>query len=319
MTLRMPIGRNKQLLLISAYAPTMAYFDEDIDNFYLQLATSIHKYPNDKLIIFGDFNARVGKDNISWKHVIGPNGLGEAHSNGEKVLAFCCENELIITNTLFKQANCRKGTRSRHWHMIDYVITRQQDRQELLSTCVMRGAECSTDHLLLCTKMRLQIQRFCNKRPSHSNLKLHVEPLRQPDTKAKLQLKLPDTPSTIAYPVSAWNRFREVVTSISVEILGKQPRKNQDWFDDNDAYIQSLLNTRNEARKRMITSCRTRANTIAFKEANSMLQRETSRLKTEWWRNKAEKLHGFADSNNLERLYSSLREVWGPQKHHPII
>ena len=44
--------------------------------------------------------------------------------------------------------------RSKHWHLIDYVIVRRTDRQ----TKTMCGADCWTDHRLLVSKLNLRIQ-----------------------------------------------------------------------------------------------------------------------------------------------------------------
>ena len=66
--------------------------------------------PSDKLILLGDFNARVGTDCNNWKGVLGPHGTGKLNSNGLVLLSFCAENDLTITNTLFRQADKYKTT-----------------------------------------------------------------------------------------------------------------------------------------------------------------------------------------------------------------
>ena len=61
-----------------------------------------------------------------------------------------------------KKKNKYKGTwqhpRSRHWHMIDYVIVRWRDLQDLYHVRAMRDAECWTDHRLVRAKMELTIR-----------------------------------------------------------------------------------------------------------------------------------------------------------------
>ena len=99
-----------------------------------------------KLLLIGDFNARIGRNNDKWPLVIGKHGIGKCISNGELLLTLCSEFELIVTNTMFKQKDERKTIwthpRSGHWHMIDFIITRCRDKMDIHSTRAMRGANC---------------------------------------------------------------------------------------------------------------------------------------------------------------------------------
>ncbi|KAI0237944.1 hypothetical protein LSAT2_011450, partial [Lamellibrachia satsuma] len=86
--------------IVSAYAPTMTYSDEEKENFYESLKTTIGRVPrSDKLIVLGDFNARVGRDHETWERVIGHHGMGNENANGSLLLNMCAEYQLTITNT----------------------------------------------------------------------------------------------------------------------------------------------------------------------------------------------------------------------------
>ena len=112
---------------------------------------------NDKLIILGDFNARVSTDNVAWEGVIGRNGIGKCNSNGLLVLKIFTEHELLITNTIFCLPNRSKTSwmhpHSKHWHLIDYVLTRKKDRQGVHVTKAMCGDDYWTDHRLIISKL----------------------------------------------------------------------------------------------------------------------------------------------------------------------
>ena len=61
MTLRLPLSGKRHATTISAYAPTMTNQDEVKDKFYDDLDSVISAtHQTDKLILLGDFNARVG-------------------------------------------------------------------------------------------------------------------------------------------------------------------------------------------------------------------------------------------------------------------
>ena len=127
MTLRLPLSGKRHATIVSAYAPTMTNPDEVKDKFYDDLDSVISITPRtDKPILLGDFNARVGTDNQTWEGVIGTEGIGKRNSNGLLLLKKCAEHELLITNTVFRLPTRNKTSwmhpRSKHWHLIDYVI-----------------------------------------------------------------------------------------------------------------------------------------------------------------------------------------------------
>ena len=127
MTLRLPLSGKRHATIVSAYAPTMTNPDEIKDKFYDDLDSVISATPwTDKLILLGDFNARVGTDLQIWEGVIGTEGIGKRNSNGLLLLKKCAEHELLITNTVFCLPARNKTSWmhpcSKHWHLIDYVI-----------------------------------------------------------------------------------------------------------------------------------------------------------------------------------------------------
>ena len=149
--------------LYSAYEPTKTNPDEVKDQFYDDLDSVISAAPRtDKLILLGNFNARVGTGHQTWEGVIGSEGVGKCNSNGLLLLRKCAEHELLITNTVFRLPTHRKTTwmhsSSKHWHLIDYVIVRRKDRQDVRVTKTMCGADCWTDHRLVVSKLNLRIQ-----------------------------------------------------------------------------------------------------------------------------------------------------------------
>ncbi|KAK2185338.1 hypothetical protein NP493_239g00007 [Ridgeia piscesae] len=105
----------------------------------------------DKLLLIADFNARIRRDNDKWPLVMGKHRIGKCNPNAELLLALCSEFELIVTNIMFKQKDEHKTTwmhpRSRHWHMIDFIITRCRDKMNIHSVepCVELPAGPITD------------------------------------------------------------------------------------------------------------------------------------------------------------------------------
>ena len=64
--------------------------DEVKDKFCDDLDSVISATPwTDKLILLGDFNARVGTDHQTWEGMIGTEGLGKCNNNGPYLLKTC--------------------------------------------------------------------------------------------------------------------------------------------------------------------------------------------------------------------------------------
>uniref|UniRef100_A0A0L8HS95 Endonuclease/exonuclease/phosphatase domain-containing protein n=1 Tax=Octopus bimaculoides TaxID=37653 RepID=A0A0L8HS95_OCTBM len=68
MSCRIKLTKDGFLTVVSIYKPTMSHFDEAVGQFYDDLVQLLRKVPiSNKLVILGDFNARVGNDYISWQ------------------------------------------------------------------------------------------------------------------------------------------------------------------------------------------------------------------------------------------------------------
>lgn len=116
---------------------------------------------DDKVLILGDFNARVGRDSEALKGVLGRRGIGNCNDNGRLLLEVCREHQ--FTNVTFQQRDSLKTTwmhpRSKQWHLLDYVLVRQRDQKDALHTTLMPTTECQTDHRLVRCKLKLQSQQ----------------------------------------------------------------------------------------------------------------------------------------------------------------
>jgi len=268
MTLRIPLAKRRYMTVVSAYAPTQTSDDTAKDNFYAALHTTLRSIPSqDKITTLGDFKARVCRDHTVWDGVIGRHGKGNFNSNGLQLLQTCAEFDLTITNTLFQMRNQQKTTwmhpRSKHWHLLDYVIVRRTDARDVLSTKAMRGAECWTDHRLVRASMRLHIRPPARKQKP--NRRLNIKACNDPVTKVKLSQAIltklhavpdsdPSETRTTASLTEEWSQLSKGILEASVETLGYTARKHQDWFDDNNSTIRELLKAKNDAHSASLRS-----------------------------------------------------------------
>ena len=162
MTMRLPFAKNRFATFVSVYAPTLESSDDAKDRSYDTLYSTLRRISqNEKVILLGDFNARVGRNHDIWHGVIGHHGVGNMNSSGLRLLSLCSELGLAIINTFFQLRDMHKTSRMhprfKHWHLIDYVIVRRRDLNEVQITRDMRGTECSTDHRLIRSTLRLTV------------------------------------------------------------------------------------------------------------------------------------------------------------------
>ena len=115
----------------------------------------------DVLFIIGDWNAKVGSEEIPG--VIGTFNLGVQNEAGQRLTEFSQKNALVITNTLFQQHKRRLYTWTspdgQHWNQIDYILCSHGWRSSIESTKTRPGADCGSDHELLIAKFRLKLKK----------------------------------------------------------------------------------------------------------------------------------------------------------------
>ena len=294
---------------------------ETKEAFYRSLSNLLSETPPaDKLIILGDFNARVGKEHALWPQTLGKFGRGKMNSNGEMLLTMCAEYGLAITNTFFdypdKWYHSWKHPRSKHPTLLDYIITRRCDQKDFRSTRAMRGAECSTDHFMIRSKCNIKPKPPpMKKKGTQPPTKLNVMKLKSQSEKDKLvtaiNKNLPtQTTGTIE---EQWAALRNVVYRSASDVLGKPTRKHADWFDESDDEIMKLVGEKNSLFHKTLTDRCTRTTKDKYKAVKSQLQKKLRQMKNDWWTKKAAEIQSLADSNNSKAFFASLKEVYGPQ------
>ena len=79
MTMGLPLSKDNFATIISVYAPTMTNPCENTEAFYNQLASVLSGIRRtDKLLLIGDFNARIGREMTSSPWSWTNTGLGNA-------------------------------------------------------------------------------------------------------------------------------------------------------------------------------------------------------------------------------------------------
>ena len=317
MTLRLHLSNGRFATLISAYAPTMDSTEEKKSAFYESLKEVIANIPiSDKVVLLGDFNARVGTDWETW-NCLGHHGIGKVNENGLRLLQLCTELNLFISSTQFKHKGDHVATwmhpRSKQWHLIDYMIVRSRDKSDVHKVSPLRGADCWSDHALVRGKFQFSIHPKCRQSNTSSlPRQLDVSKLKNHDIKTTLQQNISSIEHT-----SSWDDIRDQLLDISKETLGFKKAQHRDWFDESDPEISQLLSQKNALRQALL---QTNLGPEKQKEIRSQLKRtkaETQsrirQMKDQWWSKLAADIQSAADMNNSKELYSLTKQAYGPK------
>ena len=230
--------------VIQIYAPTEDSSDEDKDDFYELLHTAINTIPkHDIKLIIGDFDAKVGEDNMGRKEVMGKHAVGVRNDNRSRLADFCDYNNLVITGPCFPHREIHKLTwcspDGQTLNQIDHIIVSRQHRSSVTDTRVMRNADISSDHYLVRTKLRLKLKK--NTCPSNNRKKYHTEPLRNEAKRKTFYIALKnqfqplediedgDTNNSTEVE-SKWHRFKTSYQTAAEETLGYRPKHCKPWI-----------------------------------------------------------------------------------------
>ena len=127
-------GKPFNITVIQVYAPTSNTEETEAERFYEDLQDLVElTLKKDVLFIIGDWDAKVGSQETPG--VTGKFRLGIWNGAGQRLIAFCQENALVIAKSLFQQH--KRGLYiwtspdSQHRNQIVYILCSQRCRSSV--------------------------------------------------------------------------------------------------------------------------------------------------------------------------------------------
>jgi hypothetical protein len=145
------------IIVVNVHAPCEDTSDVIKDSFYEELGHVFDQFPRyDMKILLGDFNAKVGREDI-FKLTLGNESSHKiSNDNGVRVVNFATSKSLIVKSTMFPHRSIHKYTspdRKTH-NQIDHILIDTRRHSSILDVGSFRGADCDSDHYLVVAKVR---------------------------------------------------------------------------------------------------------------------------------------------------------------------
>ena len=151
---------------------------------------------------------------------------------------------------------------------------RQKDPCDALHTRVMSSADCNTDHKLCRTKVRLNIKPAVRKRGVQvKKLDTNRHLARKSEFEEELQTRQEkkELPVWETDPKHHWQQLKTILQKAAEKVGGLSTRKHKDWFDENDAEIQKLLQAKRSCHTKFFSRPDDHATKTAYRTACSYI------------------------------------------------
>uniref|UniRef100_A0A1Y1M0F5 Reverse transcriptase domain-containing protein n=2 Tax=Photinus pyralis TaxID=7054 RepID=A0A1Y1M0F5_PHOPY len=329
--LKVELQQNQQntITLVITYGPSEDEIASKKDKFWEDL-TAITESISGRLIILGDFNGRVGKRKNEGADVIGNQGEDHKNNNGVRLINFCVDNNLIITNTFYKHKEIHKFTREvesrNEKSIIDYILINREYRKEIIDVKVKRGPEIYSDHYLVVAKSRLdtEMQTNCVEKThlTKVNEAIRTYKLQEPE----IFIKFTEEIEKKAEKDSAqwetmnleqlWLLFKESVISTAKETCGvigiNKNKKQTKWWNQE---LKEQVKIKKEKWK-LYLSMKSEASYQVYKQQRIKVKAMVLQSKQQTWEEFGRKIE--TDSKTNQKLFYKVLKNLRKDKHHTL-
>ena len=219
---------------IEVYASITKATDEEVEEFYDHIRTALEiSQREDIMFVAGNFNAKVGADSFC-PEVCGRYGLRMQNDKRERLLNFCRDHDLFITNTAFKHHESRRYTWQSpgggYRNQTDFILVKNCCKICVENSRAYPGPDCWLDINLVGAVVRLKIKK--NEFKSRK-VRLNQEALSTPIAKETYNVQVNNRFEVLKLldedrqPDELFKEFKEAVLTTAGEVLGKVSKKNR--------------------------------------------------------------------------------------------
>jgi hypothetical protein len=277
-------------------------------------------------ILLGDFNAKVGREDI-FKPTIGNESLHDiCNDNGVRSVNFATSKNLRVKSTMFPHRNIHKYTWTspdgKTHNQTDHILVDRRRHSNVLDVRSFRAGDCDSDHYLVVGKVmeRLAVnkqgsQRFDMERFNLKKLNA-VEGKEQFRVEVSNRFGALEDLDTEVEINSAWETIRENINISARESLGYfELKKHKPWFDEG---CSELLLQMKQAKLQWLQDP-SEMNGDNLNNVRREASRNFRNKKREYLKDKIKDLAMNSKNKNMRDLSREINEFkWGYQPRNNI-
>jgi hypothetical protein len=207
-------------------APCEDKSDDVKDNFYEELGCVFDQFPRyDMKILFGNFNAKVGREDIFKPTIRNETSHKISNDNGVTVVNFATPKNLVVKSTMFPHRRILKYTWTspdgKIHNQIDHILIDRRQQSFLLDDKSFRGADCDSDHYLVVAKVRETLAVGKSKVKKMDMERFNLKQLHEEEAKEQDQVTIKNKFAALENLDDdgdinrAWNTIRENITILA--------------------------------------------------------------------------------------------------------
>jgi len=300
---------------VQCYAPTEDAENDQKSEFYEQLTRTLYDIKkSDIVILMGDFNAKIGKNNNGYSQIMGKQGCGVKNNNGERLIDLCQTFQLVIGGSLFPHKNIHKYTwtspNGQVRNQIDHICISKKWRRSLLDVRNKRGADIDSDHELLISRIKIKLKRKFTQHAQHRYNRYNLHALRHPETRNEVTNALRERlPPNQEY---SWDHIANTLKRVADQTLGVTHPTRKTWIS-NETW--NLITERNEVKMQLVSNANAELKE-KYLQVAKQVKRAARRDKRNFIEKVAESAEEYACQHNLRGLHNTIKQLTGHKGSH---
>ncbi|KAJ4437040.1 hypothetical protein ANN_17174 [Periplaneta americana] len=269
-------------------------------------------------ILLGDFNAKVGREDI-FRPTIGKESLHAISSNnGVRLVNFATSKNLIVKSITFPHKDIHKYT----WtspdglthNQIDHILIDKRRHTSIVDIRTFRGADCNSDHYLVIGELRERLSVAKRVEQQVNITKFNILKLKDEEAKQNYQVEISNRFATLESSDevekeldvnSVWENIRNSIKIAAEQSIGYyETKKKKPWFDEDCCMV---VERRKQAKLKFLQDPVEEKRDNYFNE-----RREASRTlrnkKRGYLKEKLNEVETNSKNKNIRDLYKGIKE-----------